>query len=39
MMSHLIDAVKGNTNTKIIQLLSLLREQLNRIEAKLEEEE
>ena len=38
-MSHLIDAAKGNTNTKIIKLLSLLREQLNRIEAKLEEEE
>ena len=38
-MSHLIDAAKGNTNTKIIQLLSLLREQLNRIEAKLGEEE
>ncbi len=38
-MPHLIDAAKGNTNTKIIQLLSLLREQLNRIEAKLGEEE
>ena len=39
MMSHLIDAVKGNSNTKIIERLTLLRIQLNRIEAKLEEEE
>jgi len=35
-MTHLIDAAKGNTNTKIIQLLTVLREQLNRIEAQLE---
>lgn len=32
----LIDMAKGNTNTKIIALLSLLREQLNRIEEKVD---
>ena len=34
-MTHLIDSAKGNTNTKIIALLTILREQLNRIEERL----
>ena len=34
-MTHLIDVANGNTNTKIIALLSLLREQLNTIEERL----
>jgi len=34
-MTHLIDVANGNTNTKIISLLSILREQLNRIEERL----
>lgn len=34
MNEFLIDIAKGNSNTKIIALLDLLREQLNRIEKK-----
>ena len=32
----LIDMAKGNTNTKIIALLCVLREQLNKIEEKID---
>jgi hypothetical protein len=35
MASDLIDALKGNNNTKIVHLLDLLKKQLDRIEFRL----
>ena len=36
MSSDMIDALKGNNNTKIVHLLDLLKKQLDRIENMLE---
>jgi hypothetical protein len=36
MSTHLMDALQGHTNGKIVKLLDLLKQQLDRMEAKID---